>query len=140
MYYVLSLIDYEEYKPYWFDCDCSKRKFDRIVRETISEVVNKYFKKPYKKPYDIQLISGHTVLEEAIPILVKKGFKRVKPDYEISIHGMCHYHEGETKPKLIFRKDWWKIIKFNEKLRKKDDRLWKKMEKEEKVKNEMEKS
>lgn len=125
MYYVLSLVDYEEYVPRWFDCSCSKRQFDKTVRETISEVVDDYIKQ-HKTSYDLQLIDGHIILDKTVALLNKKGFKSISCDHEISFHGMCHYYEGERRPTLISKKSWQKILRFNKKMYKKDSRLFKK--------------
>jgi len=119
MYYVLALADYEDYQPHWFDCDCTKEEFKQAVTEVMEKVGLHLAKKPCgynhghtKKHHGY--IDGYDMLNLAVRLLGRRGFKRIKPDYEIRMHGMCLYRDDDERPGVIPEDAWKAITKHNE--------------------------
>lgn len=120
MYYVISVTGYETYQPHWFSCNCSKTKFNEIVKQSIDEAMGKIGASEYDS-----YIDGHSLLEFVIPILEEKGFKEIKIDHEIEIGGECLYRNNKTDiptdHRWIFSSNVWrKILKHNKKIDKRD--------------------
>jgi len=121
--YVLSLEDYEDYKPYYFDCDCSKEDFDRDVKDCLDKAADRIFflKEEADKKHGgfvddyNDFIDGYNLISHTVYFLEKLGYKSQMPQHEISIHGACPYRNCEDKPEIISKKTWEKIITHNEK-------------------------
>jgi hypothetical protein len=120
-YYVLSLNDWEDYSPHWFACNCSKADFRKAVRETMAKAVSKLALKKNER-----FINGYDLLEKVIPLLEKKGFKLLKPDYELQFYGMCFYSKSkeERRPTVIPLEAWKKILAHNDRIDKEMDEKW----------------
>ena len=115
--YVLSLSDWEDYKPYWFDCDCSKEEFGKAVEGAIDFAI--HFLVDIKK--EDGFIDGYDLLDVVVPRLQEfNGYKLISPDHEVRIHGMCYYrddkHDREDKPNVFSNEAWDKVVQHNEKI------------------------
>jgi len=109
--YVLSLGDYEEYVPYWFEGDITPKEFRANVKKSMGEALPAILKK--KRDY----INGHDVLDKTVNILKKKyNLKLIKPKLEIMFYGSCLYSESEEKPAIFSKKMWLAILKHNRKI------------------------
>lgn len=110
MYYVFSVVDWEDYKPYWFECSCSKEEFHKIVSQVTNDIIEKIMKKDlasYK-------IYGEDIIGMVVPELEKFGIKHIKIDYEISIRNWLDYKD-DTESKIISEENLKKIKKYNDK-------------------------
>ena len=113
MYYVVNVAGYETYSPHWFNCNCSKEEFEKIVSESIDRAVDELAE---KEPDDF--ISGYNLMDHLLPILDKQGFQEIKIDHEISIGGECLYREKYDGQEIFLDKTWKKILKQNAKIHK----------------------
>jgi len=112
--YVLSLRDYEDYQPHWFECDCTKEVFEASVKYAFEKATHLLIGLQQADGF----IDGYDLLEEVIKFLEEDGYRIIIPDHEISFHGMCYYSDRSDKPKLIQKKAWGKIIDHNSNVRK----------------------
>ena len=129
-YYVVNVSGYETYEPIWFESDCSKIQFKKVVRECSEVALNKLMRKRRKDQ-----IGGHDVLEVLVPLLEEKGFKKIVPDLEISLNGECYYSKGcYEKPAIFSRKMWKQVVEFNQKINDEDMKKWQKEQKKKKIK------
>jgi hypothetical protein len=121
MYYVLNVAGYETYYPIWFYVEnCSKTKYQRIVREAVNEVLPELLK-------DDGYIDGLDIMNLIIPILEREGLTKLNPDFEVSLNGECLYRRGKyQKPKVIPRDAWKQIVEHNEEV---DKKLYERLEK-----------
>lgn len=115
-YYVLNISGYEEYYPIWFVSNKSKQEFKKTIIDAIDENLSLLLK-------NNNYIDGHDLLEAIKPTMIKKGFKIILPDLEISLKGSCLYrvHKNtDTKaerPEAISDMAWDKILTHNEAIR-----------------------
>jgi len=116
--YVLSLNDYEDYQPHWFECDCTKEIFEASVRYAFERAVHYLLD---ICDFEEDLLGGYDLMKDTIRFLEEDGYKLIKPDHEVSIHGMCYYYDREDRPDLIPEKSWKKIIDHNEQVQKEID-------------------
>jgi len=108
--YVLSLGDYEEYVPYWFEGDMTPREFRANVKKAMDDVMPAILK---ERDY----INGYDVLGKTINILKKKyNLKLLKPKSEITFYGSCLYSGSGEKPAIFSKKMWSAILKHNKKI------------------------
>lgn len=113
MYYVVNVAGYETYSPHWFNCNCSKEEFEKIVSESIDKAVDELVENESDG-----YICGMNLMDHLLPILEKNGFKEIKIDHEISIGGECLYREKYDGQEIFLDKTWKKILKQNAKIHK----------------------
>jgi len=113
--YVLALNDWEDYQPYYFECNCSKKDFRKEVTGAMEKAALKSSKKSNRNYVD-----GYALLKIAIPLL-KKKFRLIEADYEIQFEGMCLYSSSQRRPTIIPKQSWHKIIEHNKKIDKMDN-------------------
>ena len=114
MIYVLSLCGYEEYMPYWFECDCSKEDFDKTIKEAINSATDILISEP---EHSDGFISGHELLPLVSKIFTEQyGYKLILPDYEVFMGGECLYSDHFEQPKTITDESWKKILEHNKKI------------------------
>jgi len=116
--YEINVKGYDCYIPVWFEKDCTKEEFEVSIKESIHECLPDIFK-------ENTYISGRELLDAIVVAMEKKGFKKMKPDMEISLHGECLYSDYSDhgnlsdcseKPEAIFEKDWKAILKHNKEI------------------------
>ena len=108
-FYVFSIQDWEDYIPYWFACNCSKKDFDREIKKAINKAINNIIKNglaDYK-------IRGRELIEATIPLLEAAGLKHIKPDHEVFLRAFLS--NRDDKPKFISEKNWKQIQRYNAK-------------------------
>jgi hypothetical protein len=113
MYYVVNVAGYETYSPHWFNCNCSKEEFEKIVSESIDKAVDELVENESDSS-----ICGMNLMDHLLPILEKNGFKEIKIDHEISIGGECLYREKYDGQEIFLDKTWKKILNQNAKIHK----------------------
>jgi hypothetical protein len=129
MYYVVNVAGYETYSPHWFNCNCSKEEFEKIVSESIDKAVDELVE---KEPDGF--ISGYNLMDHLLPILDEQGFQEIKIDHEISIGGECLYREKYDGQEIFLDKTWKKILEQNAKIHKDMHNDYKKEEAEKEAK------
>ena len=50
MYYILSLVGYEEYHPIWFESTLSKEEFKRAISEVVKPIIKKALENSWRLP------------------------------------------------------------------------------------------
>lgn len=113
MYYVVSIMGWEEYVPHWFQTKDSKEVFQKNLRKCISKALDSLeIKEEYKW-------NGHSLMQFILPEMEKLGYKEIKADNEISIGGETSYRDekpyGDEKPEIFSKEQWNRILKHNAK-------------------------
>ena len=127
MYYVLSLVDWEEYCPVWFESNLSKKQFKEAVRKVAKFMTEKALANP-----ETGYICGRMVIddhdEEILNTLQQKmlerGFKMIKPDLEVTVMGSSIFDEHDKNTDIYSKKDWQKILEHNEKIHNRSKEEW----------------
>jgi hypothetical protein len=107
MYYVFSLTGYEDYKPFWFDCDCSEEEFKKAVRDSIDIALESML----AEESDC-LVCGYVMADCTAEILqTKYGFKLLNPELEVSVFD--YYSESTGCPDVMRKETFDKIMEHN---------------------------
>ena len=115
--YIFSLCDYEDYKPFYFDCDCSKEDFERAVQGCLSRATDHMIalKIAESEEWGCDSIDGYDLIDQTVKFLEELGHKLIIAEHEVRIHGMCRYDESDNKPEVMSEDAWKKIIAHNKK-------------------------
>jgi hypothetical protein len=112
--YVLSLRDWEDYEPHWFECDCSKGVFDKAVEWALECAVEQLSHSEY-------YIDGGDILKIAVEELQERNnFKLITPDHEVFIQNLYLNEDFEDRNDAFSESAWDKMIKHNEDITKKN--------------------
>jgi len=95
--------------PYLFEASCSREEFEGVVSGYLDVVIEKVMQEKHS-------IGGCDIIDQLVTLLTEHGYKLIKPDSVINLHGECFYSKDFPRPEAMSDVTWRKVLAHNKKM------------------------